>query len=131
MREESITVFPDDPGPQANDLIGSRGMISVGDCLISYSGVFCGVILGISLFTFMPKYAAIVNVKLNLWIWFFDFNLGGHKVHLTTVAAFRLTYATVQYIFYKVAQATPNIFHFLINKSPAITFDSWLSKNDI
>jgi hypothetical protein len=61
-----MTVFPLLPGPTVSDLIGSRGMISVGDCLISYSGDFCGVILGISLFTFMPKYAAIFNVNLNL-----------------------------------------------------------------
>ena len=35
-----MTVFPEDPGPTAKALIGSFGIISVGDCLISYSGVF-------------------------------------------------------------------------------------------
>ena len=53
MSAESITVFPADPGPTASALMGTFGMMAVGLCLMTYSGMpFCGRMTGIRLYPF-------------------------------------------------------------------------------
>ena len=59
----SITVFPDDPGPTASALMGTRGMMAVGDCLMWYSGKpFWGLITGICLYSFGAESLSLIHI---------------------------------------------------------------------